>query len=433
MSQILKMLTLNFFTFLYKKEFMPRKPNRVSKNQVHQLLKEIEKVFGRSVAQSADCNALSDMINKRINQQINPQTIRRIFNLIPSISNPSLYTLNTFSFFCGYDDWKHFLQRKSQTSNNNHSDRDVVLTTQAEIIESFFDSKNEIWLDNNYFTAVRKIAQRIYENPLLAALLWERLARKATAQTWLFERSPYIDGLATEYSAGIQSYLRHKQSQEAKVFGNCLLFLGAYLNEDSAGIEKHFTTIKMLLFDDTIYCLPLARQIGTYILYYHLHNEAALKQEWVQLAMDKYLEEYAWQQKSSIVFPGYHYIMAEYLLLAECYEEALTILNANIAIKNLIPEDHHSYDHIGTLRLKYAIANAFTGNEDIAKKELDGVKPEDFCYLFRDYFAIQYLLLKLHLTGRNAARKKNIIKGEIEKLIKITGFTYFNKQLQYYF
>lgn len=412
---------------------MSRIPNPVSKNQLELLRKETQKIFGRSVVQSADCKALSDMIDKQINEQINPQTIRRIFNLIPSTSNPSLYTLNTFSIFCGYDDFQHFLHHKSQSADNNHQNGDSILTAQTEIIESFFDNRNEIWRDNNYFTSVRKIAQRIYENPLLGGSLWERLARNETAQTWLFERCPYIDGLVTNYGTGIQSYLRYKQTQEAKVFGNCLLFLGAYLSEDNAGIEKHFATIKELPFDNNIFRLPFARQIGTYILYYHLHRKNELKKELVQRAIGNYLEENEGEEKSAIFFPGYHYMMAEYLLLAECYEEAFYVLNRNIAVLKLIPESHHSYDHTGALQLKYIIANALTGNEDIARKQLSTIKPESFCFLFRDYFSIQYLLVKLYLAQTNASRKKNNAKKEIERLIEKTGFTYFNKQLKHYF
>ncbi|MBI1782958.1 MAG: hypothetical protein HYR66_16575 [Sphingobacteriales bacterium] len=420
------------YIFVQKKE-LGRVSTIISEKDQQALKNEVEKVFGRTINQHSDCIVLSEWIKKQEEEIISPQTLRRFFGLIQSKSTPSLFTLNALSSCCGFEDWNDFIEKKKTHNNYQNNGNDSLLMAQSEIIESFFNIEATEWRDNNFFNSVRQISKRIFSNPSLADLLWDKLARNPTAQRWLFEYSPDMAGLAGTFRKGIVSYLRNKKTQEAMVYGYTLLFLGDYLSENFKSLNIHYRKLADLPLDSGIYCLPLARQLGTHLLYYRLQNNREEQRKWLLLSNGKYLTAFAHQLEHTFNFPGYHFMMADYLLLGNYYNEALEILEMHCPAMITVKSNHPSYDHVEIVYLMYAIANSFTGNEEKAKALMTKIQPEKICFIYQKYFMIRYLLLQLHLTGSSATLKKNKLKNEVQQLIAETGYTYFTHQLNQYF
>lgn len=412
---------------------MGRPSITISEKDQRALITEVEKVFGRSVNQYADCIGLAVWLEEQTSHHISSQTLRRFFGLIQSTSTPSLFTLNTLSISCGFADWNHFLERKHQKDILDEKAEDASLLAQCDVIESFFTIQTTEWKDNNFFKAIRQITKRIHDNPALADMLWNKLAKLPTAQQWLFEYSSDMSALAGSYRKGITAYLRNKKTHEAQVFGHCLLFLGDYLSENRTGFEAQYKKISSLPLNAEIHSLPLARQLGSHLLYNTIQKNYTKQQEWLKLSIGEYLEMNSWQATNHFLFPGYHFMLADYLLLGNCYNEAYNLLYKYVPSLKTITPDHPGYDHIEAVNLMYATANAFTGKDQQAKTLLRKMQPEKICSIYRKYFMIRYLLLQLHLTSPTAHRKKSKLKTEVELLIKHTGYTYFNRQLNNYF
>jgi hypothetical protein len=54
------------------------------------------------------------------------------------------------------------------------------------------------------------------------------LNKNPVSQIYFFERYPFISGLCNGYLVHLKKYLQEKKTTEAKLFANCLFFLGAY-------------------------------------------------------------------------------------------------------------------------------------------------------------------------------------------------------------
>ena len=64
--------------------------------------------FNANVSTTNDAIRLSESIYKKTKKSINYNTIRRLFNVVPSISKPSLFTLNTLAEYVGKISWENF-------------------------------------------------------------------------------------------------------------------------------------------------------------------------------------------------------------------------------------------------------------------------------------------------------------------------------------
>ncbi len=400
---------------------MPTNHLHPSKKNITLLKREVENFFGKSITQHTDCIALSDDINKKIKPGVSYQTLRRFFGLIQSPSQPSIHTLSSLCRYCGYSDWEEF--------KSTQQTKEEINSINFEIIELFFQIEPSKWQDDNYFKASRNIAKYIYNNKSVTTTLLPKLAKSKAAQWFLFEASPFIDSLNNTFKEGLKYYLNFKKDHQAQVFGNTLLFLGALLTENKSGIEKHYKTISSLPFDDTIFCLPLARQIGTHIVYNKIKFGDDYTNKWLSEDVLFYAKQHNKELSSDDPFPGYYFKMAEYLILAKCYTESYSLLKPYMPVLKEMPKTQHSYDQVDAVKILYAEACFYTNRKVKAAEIIKQVDLSNLCFLFKKYYSIKYFLLQLALTSNAAKIKRSKLVSEVSKLIAETGFTYFNTQL----
>lgn len=81
--------------------------------QIDTLKLKTEEFFGKKITNARDCVELSDAIFEKTQLQISASTLKRLWGVVVSNSKPSLFTLNTITNFCGYENWKSF---KNQTN-----------------------------------------------------------------------------------------------------------------------------------------------------------------------------------------------------------------------------------------------------------------------------------------------------------------------------
>ncbi len=88
-----------------------------SEEHIDLLKREVEKKFGNEIRYSRDCNALSADIFQKTNRQLSVSTLKRFWNIVNREGNPSKYTLDTISLYCGHKDWEHYT---GNSNNINH-------------------------------------------------------------------------------------------------------------------------------------------------------------------------------------------------------------------------------------------------------------------------------------------------------------------------
>jgi len=130
------------------------------------LKNEIQSKFGRSISYANDCEELSELIKNQTNRQVSSSTLKRLFGIIKSSFDVSLYTLDTLSIFLEFKNWQAFLNNFEKEKNrfSEHETWDNLKIRATIITASSLKSlKNKIGTRFEYFP-VRRFASKKFEN-----------------------------------------------------------------------------------------------------------------------------------------------------------------------------------------------------------------------------------------------------------------------------
>ena len=123
----------------------------VSEDERLFLRKTIEEKFFLKINNTYDCKLLSEFILKENNLLISYNTLRRIFNILPNSTFPSLYTLDLLSKLIGFSDFMSLREYRINSNRDfihenlhlfNFSDK-INTTTLYEIIPLLNDNQWE--------------------------------------------------------------------------------------------------------------------------------------------------------------------------------------------------------------------------------------------------------------------------------------------------
>jgi len=92
-------------------------------------------------------------------------------------------------------------------------------------------------------------------------------ATHPVGQKFFFEQFVDTNFIINNYELRITEYLKNKQTKEARLFGNSILFLAAFLKMDSSACKKQFEIINQIEPDSTIHPWPIGRKVAYQILY----------------------------------------------------------------------------------------------------------------------------------------------------------------------
>ncbi len=110
---------------------------------IEKLKGSVEKKFGKKITCQKDCNILSYNILETTGEYLSPATLRRIFGLLLTNSNPSRVTHDILSRYIGLKDWNQFVEVSRQTdSNQNHliETWEILLEKSKKISNNTLDS-----------------------------------------------------------------------------------------------------------------------------------------------------------------------------------------------------------------------------------------------------------------------------------------------------
>lgn len=106
---------------------MPLHQHYLSEFAFAELKEKVLAAYGQTVNTKADCEGLSEEIGRRTRKTISVNTIRRLFDVMPTGSKPSHETLNVLSLFCGYTGFYDFQQ--ALVSKTLHFNEEVTSGT----------------------------------------------------------------------------------------------------------------------------------------------------------------------------------------------------------------------------------------------------------------------------------------------------------------
>ncbi|WP_394772337.1 hypothetical protein [Mucilaginibacter sp.] len=399
---------------------MARSKLLLEKHHLLSLRNLIEVNYGSFVSNSTDCLKISSLLAKGKFGSISSQTLRRFFGFVDTGFSPSINTLNVLCQYCGFEDWLHFHQKTVHT--------DILLQDVVSVCVAFFQidippvKKGQ--LNEPYFYAVQNIAKLIYSDINLYNHVAPVLASNPTAHEYFFERFPFIDKLCCGLGKGYKFYMQNKKTAEASIFGNALLFLGAFLEEDLSLANKYLLAINKIKAWASLQIHPyvLARLIGSNIAYSHILNDGAGKEVWLA-ELDKVLNNNPNQWGHYSNSCEFEFIVCEYLLLSGNYDRVKNIMaNVTKELKNQPLESRYNFYYI-PCHIIYYKALIMTGNNKAARKVPFVDEPVN--WQIKDYYTLHLLQCKLRTTSSKISKKA--LLNQYYHVLNLTGFRYFDK------
>lgn len=392
---------------------MARTSNKVSEKQVLLLKQELVLKAGFAILNPIDCEKLSDAIYRKTKFYISSSSLKRFMGFHKSDFNPSYQTLNILSTFCDYDGWNDFINPTKHIEQVSNEELAFFKT-----IFNLKDYNNISDHDETMQMVSRRIAERLRQDPKAFETIIPELAKNKLAQIFYFEHFPDYDNLVSYQYKGYIEYLKHKKTPEAQIFGNCLLFFRAFLTLDKPLMENYYHQLMEIEIPDNIHPMPLGRYYQCLILFQHFVEKKSIDKTLKHIySIEKRLPRMGLHFKN---FPGFHYFIADALVLSGYYKDALKIIE--LATKNYsIYREFVWKGYYRQFQLMMAEAYFHLKNKKKAVLLLKKIKPHTFYFISRKYYTTRQNLLRIQLGEENGNLKK-----ETKELINKHSFFVLN-------
>ncbi len=386
------------------------------------LIKKVENRFGKKINFAFELEELSNHIKKNINISISVQSLRRIFGFIKDGTKPSNRTINILCTYCGYDNIIDFTE-KTDLSSTPTSDIDLI-----NIIKEFLKINPINSSDYIYQNACGNITKYILKNKNILQKTKQFITSDKIAQVYLIERHPYIDGLCNGYDEIIKLYIQEKKTNDAILFGNCLLLLSSILAEDKFNSKKYIDIINSFESIDNFHPFLQARKIACNILYNYVNENYQNLDKWINDAFKQEKLQKRFPKKEAY-FPFYQFIMADVLILINKYEEAdyfLKIANKDYRKIEDLPVDNEYYN---CLELMDLINKSYKNGNRGLNKKIRKFNTSELVFGMHDYYSIQILIVLFQSQKYTKNKNIDVLFKTIEDYIEKTGFKFFLRKL----
>ncbi len=391
---------------------------KLTSSDIKVLKEEVQKRFGKEIVSSYECAQLSEHIYKLTENNISAQTLRRFLGFIKDGTKPSTYTISVLLSYCNIDSIEE-LRQKASTDETAQNLPDVV-----SVIKDFYNISLTPESDFNFQKSCGNIAKQILTSPNLLNDLSGFLSKNPVAQIFFFERHPYIDGLAGGFTKYIKAYIAEKNTTEARLFGNCLIYLGLFLSNKQVEADKILAEINAIGMHQSIHPFVQARVIMANLLDAKAHHDSNKLNYWTEIAFKEERRQKRYPDKEAY-FPFFQFILADAFNLVGKYDEVLEMIDIATTDYKKLDNSPIEDGYYTTLILIHAIALFHNGSIAASKELLETVDHLEFLFTSKKYFLIQKLLLQMQLAKPQSTKKKQTIAKEIEKLVQETGFSFF--------
>jgi hypothetical protein len=166
------------------------------------LREKVEMKFNSPIRYSKDCDLLAAAISIETRSKISGSTIKRLFGIIPTKHNPSLYTLDVISKYLGYSNFDELINEfRAPIKSKN------VLLKELLVSEVNFEERLEIHYDKNHFITFKRKDTCSFET------LESNDKRLAVGDTFTFKQ------ITLNYPLFIENLLRGEQVKGDAILG----------------------------------------------------------------------------------------------------------------------------------------------------------------------------------------------------------------------
>ena len=362
--------------------------------------------FGQPLCYPSHCDALEAELSKSADtgsRRLSPSTLRRFFGLVEKEGGYHLHTLDTLARYAGHSDFAAFGQAVTDFAQAKS-----VIDCPTDIPELLamerLNASERLLL--GYFLG-RVTRPAVAGGPVAPLAL--RLAAHPAGQEFFVESFVDLAHLNGAYGEVLRTYLRHKLTAEAQLFGHGTLFLGEFLAEAEDVWRAHLPQLLTLPVPATTHAFPRGRRAFAEIMVaWHNAPDFPLPES----LLVRLRREAAAVPRSSApapalpafynLFPaGYHFFVAEALFLTAQFELLVQwVTETNEAFPELATLELNIYNEL--LRAFLVVARLRTGQSHATAGGPTNVHLlahlETHNWLL-DYYQVHIDLVGLHLAA----------------------------------
>ncbi|MES2775226.1 MAG: hypothetical protein V4722_13645 [Bacteroidota bacterium] len=375
---------------------------------------EIEHVFGRRVVSSRDCIELSEEIFNKTQHQLNPNTLRRFFNLVKADYPPSQATLNILSKYCGFQSIDDIYRIKNtETIEEGSVNPETVLHF---LVSVFRNTEVRDTYDNTFLHVIMQTIKFLNANKFLTDKFQSLIAKTENGNNFYFEQLVNVDKLNSFYGNGLRYYLKEKGTAEAEVFTASLYVLKYWLSGEDEKLLKSAVNLNNPDADLNMHPYIKARQAAALLFASCLEN---VDSEPIRITIHNMHENIASCPQNRKFLGHFTYIISEALLMTGHDAEALHYIRETKKFDECRKSDHSILNDTQSYNLLEAFALYKMGEHKKAEKKFNEIKSSEFPFLNKRLCCILYILLLKKIKPRE---KDLRYEEQLQGLVKETGF-----------
>jgi hypothetical protein len=399
---------------------MARIKHQIQEEEHIKLRSLMQFTFGRKILNTNDCQELSKHVFKKIKINISLDTCRRFFGIISSKNQPSIYTLDIFAKYIGFEGYHDFIN--SQTINEKliylslimaccskrmkpyealaklklvapsieyySAIQQLIYVAQSEKDYLFFEN---FFIDQKGFNSIADFKFEIYQTIQLIGKTVEnntwiqQIAIKNYhglnepfdyfAEWYVAIDHPYYDLLLENYK------LTHKRSAEKLVFYNCIKALFHFKNNNSTLFLKNYKSILRLEKKCNLNNILQARVMGVKVLF-HFNNTKQPNYNFLfSVDFDKLFPDIADRVTSLFFLFNYLFEIKAYYIMIKLVERWLNNQVIHFSV----------WTRVNWNQLCVFLAIAYLNENNIEKstKYFNQIKPELFeAYNYNSFYKL---------------------------------------------
>lgn len=388
--------------------------------------------FGQPLRYPSHCDALELELRQNAatgGRRLSPSTLRRFFGLVDKDGGYHLHTLDTLARYAGHADFAAFgqsvlgLAMKEPTAPGAATDIPELLAMEQL-------AYSERLLLGYFLGRITRPAQPGGAATPLAL----QLATHPAGQEFYVESFVDLAHLTGAFGEVLATYLQHKHTPEAQLFGHAALFLAEFLAQDEPAWRRRLAVVRELPVPPEVHAFPRGRrafaeivtawndapdQVVPATLLAHVRQEA--------VTVPRTAVPQAPLPAFYNLFPaGYHFFVAEALFLTGQFPALLDWLTfTNREFPDLAWLETNVFDQL--LRAFQAVAELRTGLISARAPHLHTLFNLETNSWLLDYFQVHIWLVELHFAAGTDAAEETRLRSHITEFAALHGMPFFER------
>jgi hypothetical protein len=391
--------------------------------------------FGQPLRYPSHCDALELELQQNAatgGRRLSPSTLRRFFGLVDKDGGYHLHTLDTLARYAGHTDFAAFGQTVSGLAMQETTAPGPAIDI-PELLAMEQLAYPERLLLGYFLGRITRPAQP----GGAAAPLALQLAKHPAGQEFYVESFVDLAHLTGAFGEVLATYLQHKHTPEAQLFGHSALFLAEFLAEDEPAWRHRLAVLLALPVPPDVHAFPRGRRAFAEIvsawhdapdhvvpapLLARLRRDAA--------SVPRTIVPQAPLPAFYNLFPaGYQFLVAEALFLTGQFPALLDWLTfTNHEFPELEWLETNVFDEL--LRAFHAVAELRTGLISARAPRLNSLFNLETNSWLLDYFQVHIWLVELHFAAGTDAAEETRLRSHIREFAALYRMPFFDRVAQ---